>query len=48
MAEIALAFWLVGFIIFVVMICSIYAGQKWAYKCFKELEKLNAKIKKET
>jgi len=35
---------IIGFIVIIVMVCSIYAGQKWAYKCFKELEKINAKI----
>ena len=34
----------IGFVVLIIMVCSIYAGQKWAYKCFKELEKINAKM----
>ncbi|HOE44053.1 MAG TPA: hypothetical protein PLB25_20840 [Rhodoferax sp.] len=37
-----------GILIFIFLVIilpiSVYAAQKWAYKCFKELEKLNEKI----
>lgn len=44
MAEIGMALSLIGFVVFVIVVCSVYAAQKWAHRCFKELEKLNAKI----
>lgn len=28
----------------IILPISVYAAQKWAYKCFKELEKLNQKM----
>ena len=37
-----------GILIFLLLVIilpiSVYAAQKWAYKCFKELEKLNQKM----
>lgn len=42
------SFGFLGIILFIILIVilpiSVYAAQKWAYKCFKELEKLNKKI----
>ena len=39
---------LFGMIIFlllaIILPISVYAAQKWAYKCYKELEKLNQKM----
>lgn len=37
-----------GIVIFIflaiILPISVYCAQKWAYKCFKELEKLNQKM----
>lgn len=41
-------FGLFGILIFlllaIILPISVYAAQKWAYKCFKELEKINQKM----
>lgn len=35
---------LIFLILTLILPISVYAAQKWAYKCFKELEKLNQKV----
>jgi hypothetical protein len=48
MGEIIGGLGLIGILIFIflgiILPISVYAAQKWAYKCFRELEKLNEKI----
>ena len=48
MGEVMGGLGLFGILVFlllaIILPISVYAAQKWAYKCFKELEKLNQKM----
>jgi len=48
MSEMMGGMGIVGSLIFIVLIfmipISIYAAQKWAYKCYRELQKMNETV----
>ena len=39
-----LFFWLVLIVLTVMLPVSVYCAQKWAYKCYQELKKLNKNL----
>lgn len=36
--------WLVGIVLIILIPFSVYSAQKWAHKCYEELQKVNRKL----